>query len=344
MRIVLIVEDNPVQRKLYADGLRRYHTSFEVLTAENGQEAADILSSLAVDVVVTDLDMPVMGGFELLAHLQGAYPTLPAIVLTAMPAPGADPAAPEPSTLRVLHKPVSHEELAAVIHQALEAAGKGELGGVGLADLLAVLALEKRTCSLLASAEGRQGSLHFVSGQLVDAFIPDGELSGEEAVQAMSAWPDLRLEVKNARPGADEEPVAHLLEEAEPPQSEAGPEAALGALKADALAEARQGATLAKETPMSELRHDLETEAEALQAVMQRLKERAHAAEEALSAVMEEFAGFRKAQAGYQQAETRYLERQKQLEQRLQGAEQLAQQLLSVVKQVDEEKKPVQTR
>jgi len=78
---VLIVDDEQSQR----DGLANMVSSwnFEVETAADGQEALDKLNQGTVQVLVTDLMMPRMDGFELLKRLtsQGNMP--PAIVLTA---------------------------------------------------------------------------------------------------------------------------------------------------------------------------------------------------------------------------------------------------------------------
>jgi CheY-like chemotaxis protein len=56
---------------------------FDVRLAGNGVEALLALEAGAFDLVVTDLRMPSMDGFELLTHLGQRWPDLPAIVLTA---------------------------------------------------------------------------------------------------------------------------------------------------------------------------------------------------------------------------------------------------------------------
>jgi CheY-like chemotaxis protein len=52
-----------------------------------GKEAVQILDATGVDLVVTDLRMPKMDGFELLAHMSGNYPDIPVIVMTAYGTP-----------------------------------------------------------------------------------------------------------------------------------------------------------------------------------------------------------------------------------------------------------------
>ncbi len=82
-KLILIVED-------HAD-LRSYITSilaplYTIRTAENGKAALEILSTIAVDLIVSDVMMPEMDGFELCARVKGdlAISHIPLILLTAL--------------------------------------------------------------------------------------------------------------------------------------------------------------------------------------------------------------------------------------------------------------------
>jgi len=74
---VLIVDDEKPFLLSLTDGLASYAKDFTVVTAMNGKEAVTILDSTGVDLVVTDLRMPKMDGFELLAHISSNYPDIP---------------------------------------------------------------------------------------------------------------------------------------------------------------------------------------------------------------------------------------------------------------------------
>jgi CheY-like chemotaxis protein len=87
---VLIVDDEKPFLLSLADGLGAYAKDFEVVTASNGKEAVKVLNSSGVDLVVTDLRMPKMDGFELLAHMSGTYPGIPVIVMTAYGTPAIE--------------------------------------------------------------------------------------------------------------------------------------------------------------------------------------------------------------------------------------------------------------
>jgi CheY-like chemotaxis protein/HPt (histidine-containing phosphotransfer) domain-containing protein len=59
---VLVAEDNPVNRKLAASILQR--AGHEAILVANGKEAVDAVTRERFDVVLMDVQMPVMGGFE----------------------------------------------------------------------------------------------------------------------------------------------------------------------------------------------------------------------------------------------------------------------------------------
>src|SRR5690554_4866618 len=57
---------------------------FEVLQAENGQKGLDVLGAEDVDVVITDINMPVMDGIEFIRNVRasGQFQSLPILILT----------------------------------------------------------------------------------------------------------------------------------------------------------------------------------------------------------------------------------------------------------------------
>ncbi|WP_370086953.1 response regulator [Ekhidna sp.] len=82
---VLLVEDNAFNRVIARDFLESWGCS--VLEAENGKEALEILSKNSVDIVLLDLQMPIMDGYETIAAIRGHHNNLinklPVIALTA---------------------------------------------------------------------------------------------------------------------------------------------------------------------------------------------------------------------------------------------------------------------
>ena len=80
---VLLVEDDTETREIMARTLEK--SGWVVSEAENGQEALDILGSLEPRLILLDLMMPVMDGFDFLAELRAKpeWQQIPVIVVTA---------------------------------------------------------------------------------------------------------------------------------------------------------------------------------------------------------------------------------------------------------------------
>lgn len=83
MKNILLVDDEKQILQSLAEGLCCYAHDWNIFTASNGKEGADIIDARLVDVVVTDLRMPAMDGYDLLLHIRKTKPDLPVIVMTA---------------------------------------------------------------------------------------------------------------------------------------------------------------------------------------------------------------------------------------------------------------------
>jgi signal transduction histidine kinase/CheY-like chemotaxis protein/HPt (histidine-containing phosphotransfer) domain-containing protein len=83
---ILLAEDNPVNQKLAITLLRRH--GYNVTLAHHGQEALDILETTTFDLVLMDLQMPVMDGLEACNRIRakqdaGTWQRIPVIAMTA---------------------------------------------------------------------------------------------------------------------------------------------------------------------------------------------------------------------------------------------------------------------
>lgn len=78
---VLVVDDNSINLLLATTLLKKVNLQFE--TASNGQEALDKYSNGNYDLVLMDLKMPVMNGFDATDHIRKQGSTVPIIALTA---------------------------------------------------------------------------------------------------------------------------------------------------------------------------------------------------------------------------------------------------------------------
>ena len=116
---VLIVDDEEGFVLSLADGLSVYRKYFNLRTAPNGAEAVKILKLSPIDLVITDLSMPKMDGFELLAYMNRNYPKIPVILMTAYGTPKIEEIVSNMGIFRYLEKPLDINSVADNIFDAL---------------------------------------------------------------------------------------------------------------------------------------------------------------------------------------------------------------------------------
>ena len=115
---ILIVDDSALTRKAIKRIIDMLELEIaEIVEAENGREALQKLEETSIDLVLADLNMPEMGGIEMIYHMRGDESTkhIPVVVVST-----------ESSTTRIeglladgakdyLHKPFTPEEFKEVI-------------------------------------------------------------------------------------------------------------------------------------------------------------------------------------------------------------------------------------
>ncbi|HEU5400846.1 MAG TPA: response regulator [Terriglobales bacterium] len=77
---LLVVDDETSIREVTSAMLAEQ--GYLVLTAEDGQQALELLSEFRPDLVITDLRMPLLSGYELLEIMRERFPGLPVIVVS----------------------------------------------------------------------------------------------------------------------------------------------------------------------------------------------------------------------------------------------------------------------
>jgi len=112
---ILLVDDNAVVRDMLVDlvGLLGYTAD----AASGGAEALALFDRNRYDIVLTDLLMPGMSGWEVLTAVRQRDPRMPVVIITGTPAVG-DPRASQPG-VAVLKKPIDLKALDATIKEKL---------------------------------------------------------------------------------------------------------------------------------------------------------------------------------------------------------------------------------
>src|SRR5215510_3015999 len=130
MKTVLIVDDEKLFLSCLVEGLSVFSDEFDVSTAENGKEALQILAARPIDIVVTDLRMPVMDGFGLIAEMTKSHPQVPIIVMTAFGTPRIEEQIREFHAFKYLEKPIELEMLAEQVRSGLSQLAEGRIQGI----------------------------------------------------------------------------------------------------------------------------------------------------------------------------------------------------------------------
>jgi len=109
--LLLLVEDHADTRRMYAEFLG---ASFDVLEAADGQQALAVLQERVPALVITDLSLPGIDGFELIRRMRGNRSTqqVPAICLSGYGGNAHERRAREVGCDRVLEKPCVPQLLA----------------------------------------------------------------------------------------------------------------------------------------------------------------------------------------------------------------------------------------
>lgn len=196
-KTVLVVDDEDLFLRTIVDGFAPNAGRVNVLTAPNGRRAAEILQRCSVDLVVTDLKMPEMDGFELIAFMSRICPEVPVIVMTAFGTSDTEGRLEGHGVFQHLDKPLDFQTFSARVFEALSASASGHLQGIALPTLLQMIEADRKTCTLRVRSRGTDGALYFQRGELVDAEA--GALQAEPAAISIVCWEYPEIEIRGGR-------------------------------------------------------------------------------------------------------------------------------------------------
>lgn len=119
MAKILLVEDNEMSRDMLARRLTR--SGFEIATAEDGRQGIDQAALHSPDLILMDLNLPVMDGWEATRQLKAAPATreIPIVALTAHAMAGDQHKALQAGCDDYMTKPVDFPSLVAKINKLL---------------------------------------------------------------------------------------------------------------------------------------------------------------------------------------------------------------------------------
>jgi two-component system chemotaxis response regulator CheY len=118
MPTILVVEDSPAMRQLLSFAMKRIPGS-NVIEATDGVDALKKLSSAKIDIIIADINMPIMDGLKLLSLVRGhdTYKDIPVIIVTTEGAEEDRKKALEIGANAYLTKPIQTQELIRLVGQ-----------------------------------------------------------------------------------------------------------------------------------------------------------------------------------------------------------------------------------
>lgn len=189
---ILILDDEHDILEIYQEILARLPSQPEIHTADTGTRAIALLESEPFNLLLVDLRMPVMDGFQVLAIVRRKFPTLRVVVMTAAEDEQFRARAYAMGIDLYMEKPKTGKEIinfVDCIESMLEKEDTGGFRGVQSKTLVDIIQLECLTQSSailkISSAIG-EGRIWIQKGEIIDAAT--GELLGKEAFLEMLSW------------------------------------------------------------------------------------------------------------------------------------------------------------
>lgn len=210
---VLIVDDDRVILKIITNALTQYN-ELTVMTAMHGKDAIDLMDKEDIDMVVTDLYMPVLNGLQLLSYMNKNRPGIPVVVLTGHGSKEIEARVKALGEFQYFEKPLDVNVLAETLLKNLYSAPSGQIHGISIASFLQLIDIEERICTLKIRSGDKFGRLYFMRGELIAAETK--QLTGEKAAMEVIGWDNSVIEIENVCTKNKKEinkPLMHILME-----------------------------------------------------------------------------------------------------------------------------------
>ncbi|HEY7833218.1 MAG TPA: response regulator [Ktedonobacterales bacterium] len=186
---VLVVDDEENLNWSLVNSLRK--DSYAAEGAHTGEQAQRMLASQPYDIVISDVKMPGMDGFELLQWVRQNRPQTRVVMMTAFGSPTDRATALRGGVIAYLEKPFDLVALKEELRRLTSApgdqrtSGPAESEGYDLLEVVRVLSLARRDIALTVESNGRVGRLRFLHGDLI--WAEAGEAQGDDAFVLLTA-------------------------------------------------------------------------------------------------------------------------------------------------------------
>jgi len=182
--------------------------SWQIHTATSANEALEVLDAQRVDLVVVDVNMPVIDGIQFMGILQRRHPKLKRAVLTGLATPEKRAASLANGADLFIEKatsPEGYKSIFAMFGELLQwqprEGFQGVLRKVGLQDVIQMECLAANSSVLEIYNQHVLGQIYIENGQLVHAAA--GDMTGERALQRLLSLPGGSFELAQFEPPSE---------------------------------------------------------------------------------------------------------------------------------------------
>lgn len=183
---ILLVDDEDNSRFAMSRFLEARGT-YHVVCAESAEEALAHLRDADVDLVITDIKMPGIDGFELVTWLKANRPKIRVVMTTAYGSLQVREQSMKLGALHYMEKPVDLEKLKDYLHSLFKQdSWQGSIRDLDLFGYIQLVTATTSNLVLRVTSGGQSGELYIRNGQIVHAAC--GDSLGEDAFYTIFNW------------------------------------------------------------------------------------------------------------------------------------------------------------
>jgi DNA-binding response OmpR family regulator len=188
LKKVLIVDDEETLTWSMARSLSRDKDKYEVMIANNGKEALNVIKKNKIDLVISDIRMPDINGLDLLVKIKKEYPQTKVIIMTAYGSSDVQKEANRRGSLYYVEKPFEISDIRKIIIDLIgrKKGFRGKVFGLQLTDIIQMNCLSRLTTALIITRDGERGVIYLNEGEIIHAEC--GEQKGTDAFYKILSW------------------------------------------------------------------------------------------------------------------------------------------------------------
>ncbi len=188
LKKVLIVDDEETLTWSMARSLSKDKDKYEVVVANNGGEALNVLRKEKIDLVISDIRMPDINGLDLLVKIKKEYPQTKVIIMTAYGSSDVQKEANRRGSLYYVEKPFEIADIRKIIVDLIgrRKGFRGKVFGLQLTDVIQMNCLSRLTTALIITRDGEKGVIYLNEGEIIHAEC--GEQKGADAFYRILSW------------------------------------------------------------------------------------------------------------------------------------------------------------